>query len=105
MTSPAPDPGQVPNILADASTYGGLGALAILARWLVSPNKPNWVKLLCGMGAASITAVFVGFAADATIESTKLRWAIVGGISYATPEVLAYVLAYVRRQGEKLTEG
>jgi len=102
MTPPSPEAGQVPSLLTDASTYGGLGALAIFARWLISPNKPNWVKTLSGMGAASITAIFVGFAADATIESVKLRWAIVGGISYATPEVLGYVLAYVRKQGDKL---
>lgn len=103
MSPTPPDSGQTQGLLTDASTYGGLGALAILARWLISPNKPGWVKLVCGMGAASITAIFVGFAADATIESVKLRWAVVGGLSYATPEVLTYVLAYVRKYGEKLS--
>ena len=103
MSASPTDPSGGPSILVDASTYGGLGALAILARWLISPNKPGWFRLICGMGAASITAVFLGFAADATIESVKLRWAVVGALSYATPEVLGYVVSYVRNKGDSLT--
>jgi hypothetical protein len=101
MTPPPTDPGQAQNLLTDASTYGGLGALAMFARWLVSPTKPGWFKLLCGVCAAAIIAIFAGFALDSFVESTRLKYALIGVVSYFNDKVMGFVGAYVTKLGER----
>lgn len=88
--------------LVDATTYGGLGALAIFARWLLSPDRPGWLRFLVGAMAASIVSIFAGFALDSFIESVRLKYALVGCASYFHEKLLGYVKTYVDKVGRRL---
>lgn len=90
--------------LADAATSAALGFLAAAARHAMASNKQSWKTVIGRTFAAMVTAVFAGFAADAMVEAESLRYAIVGGVSYAAPEVLGYLLGFINRKGDELTK-
>lgn len=73
----------------------------MVARLLLStdPVSPGWV--FRRIFAAAITAAFVGWAVAEHIQSIPLRFAAVGAAGYAAPEVLDYVLRYIKARGEK----
>lgn len=52
------------------------------------------------VAAAAITAAFVGWAVTEHIQSVPLRFAAVGASGYAAPEVLDYLLKYIKARGE-----
>lgn len=88
-----------PNMLKDIATSAGLGGLAITARHMIEKEKRSWVEVAGRTGAAMIAAIFVGFAADAYVEHESLKYAAIGALSYAAPEVLSYLLAFVNKKG------
>lgn len=90
--------------VADAITSAGLGFLAAAARHAMTTNKQSLKIVAARTFAAMITAIFAGFAADALVQSESLRYAIVGGVSYAAPEVLGFLLGFVNRKGNELTK-
>jgi len=73
----------------------------MVARLLLStePVSPGWV--IRRIFAAAITAAFVGWAVTEHIQSVPLRFAAVGASGYAAPEVLDYLLRYIKARGEK----
>ena len=88
----------------DILTSAGLGAAAAAARHAMAEKKVPWRTVFLRTFAASVTAGFVGFAADALIEQESLRYAAIGAVSYAAPEVLGYLLKLVNKKGEEITK-
>lgn len=89
--------------LVDAGMSAGLGFMAAAARHAMATSKVSWKQVIARTFAAMVTAIFAGFAAKALIEAETLRYAVVGGVSYAAPEVLTYLLKFVNRKGNEFT--
>lgn len=91
-------------MLKDIATSAGLGVLGITARHMIEKEKRSWVEVALRTGAAMITAIFVGFAADALLQNESLKYAAIGALSYTAPEVLSFVVKFVNRKGSSLTK-
>lgn len=78
-----------------------IGGLAMTTRLLLSttPVSPGWVARR--VAAASITAVIVSYVLQDQIASPGLRTGAIGAISYASPEALDWMMAYLRKRAEK----
>ena len=70
------------------------------ARLLLSTEPVSFGWVLRRVFAAAITAAFVGWAVTEHIQSVPLRFAAVGAAGYAAPEVLDYLLKYIKARGE-----
>jgi hypothetical protein len=101
MTPPPPiDNEATQSLVKDGLVASILGGLAMTARLLLSqePVTPGWV--LRRISAAAITAALVGYAITDHISSPGLRMGVVGAAGYAAPEVMDYVLKYLKARGE-----
>jgi uncharacterized protein YlxP (DUF503 family) len=101
MSPPPPiDSDSTQSLVKDGLVASILGGLAMTARLLLStePVSPGWV--LRRITAAAITAALVGYGIADHIASPGLRMAVVGASGYAAPEVMDYVLKYVKARGE-----
>ena len=101
MSPPPPlDGDSTQSLVKDGLVASILGGLAMTARLLLStePVTPGWVlRRVC---AAAITAALVGFAIQEHIASPGLRMGVIGAAGYAAPEVMDYVLKYLKARGE-----
>ena len=102
MSPPVPpvDSEQTQALVKDGLIASILGGLAMTARLLLStePVSPGWV--FRRITAAAITAALVGYAIQDHIASPGLRMAAVGAAGYAAPEVMDYVLQYIKARGQ-----
>ena len=101
MSPPPPVDGDATqSIIKDGLVASILGGLAMTARLLLStePVTVGWV--LRRITAAAITAALVGYAITDHIASPGLRMGVVGAAGYAAPEVMDYVLKYLKARGE-----
>ena len=101
MSPPPPlDNDTTQSLVKDGLVASILGGLAMTARLLLStePVTPGWV--LRRITAAAITAALVGYAIADHIASPGLRMGVVGAAGYAAPEVMDYVLKYLKARGE-----
>ena len=101
MSPPPPiDNEATQSLVKDGLVASILGGLAMTARLLLStePVSPGWV--LRRISAAAITAALVGYAITDHIASPGLRMGVVGAAGYAAPEVMDYVLKYLKARGE-----
>ena len=101
MSPPPPlDGDSTQSLVKDGLVASILGGLAMTARLLLStePVTPGWV--LRRITAAAITAALVGYGIADHIASPGLRMAVVGAAGYAAPEVMDYVLKYLKARGE-----
>jgi len=101
MSPPPPiDNEATQSLVKDGLVASILGGLAMTARLLLSqePVTPGWV--LRRISAAAITAALVGYAITDHIASPGLRMGVVGAAGYAAPEVMDYVLKYLKARGE-----
>ena len=101
MSPPPPlDGDSTQSLVKDGLVASILGGLAMTARLLLStePVTPGWV--LRRITAAAITAALVGYGIADHIASPGLRMAVVGAAGYAAPEVMDYVLKYIKARGE-----
>jgi len=101
MSPPPPiDNEATQSLVKDGLVASILGGLAMTARLLLSqePVTPGWV--LRRITAAAITAALVGYAITDHISSPGLRMGVVGAAGYAAPEVMDYVLKYLKARGE-----
>ena len=102
MSPPVPpvDSEQTQALVKDGLIASILGGLAMTARLLLStePVSPGWV--FRRITAAAITAALVGYGIQDHIASPGLRMAAVGAAGYAAPEVMDYVLKYIKARGE-----
>ena len=101
MSPPPPiDNEATQSLVKDGLVASILGGLAMTARLLLStePVSVGWV--LRRISAAAITAALVGYAITDHISSPGLRMGVVGAAGYAAPEVMDYVLKYLKARGE-----
>jgi len=101
MSPPPPiDNDSTQSLVKDGLVASILGGLAMTARLLLSqePVTPGWV--LRRISAAAITAALVGYAITDHISSPGLRMGVVGAAGYAAPEVMDYVLKYLKARGD-----
>jgi hypothetical protein len=101
MSPPPPiDNDATQSLVKDGLVASILGGLAMTARLLLSqePVTPGWV--LRRISAAAITAALVGYAITDHIASPGLRMGVVGAAGYAAPEVMDYVLKYLKARGD-----
>jgi hypothetical protein len=104
MSPPPPasplDSEQTQAIVKDGLVASILGGLAMTARLLLStePVSPGWV--FRRITAAAITAALVGYGIQDHISSPGLRMGAIGAAGYAAPEVLDYLLKYIKARGE-----
>ena len=101
MSPPPPiDNEATQSLVKDGLVASILGGLAMTARLLLSqePVTVGWV--LRRISAAAITAALVGYAITDHISSPGLRMGVVGAAGYAAPEVMDYVLKYLKARGE-----
>jgi len=101
MSPPPPiDNEATQSLVKDGLVASILGGLAMTARLLLSqePVTPGWV--LRRITAAAITAALVGYAITDHISSPGLRMGVVGAAGYAAPEVMDYVLKYLKARGD-----
>lgn len=100
MTPPPIDTDNAQSIVKDGLVASILGGLAMTARLLMStePVTVGWV--VRRISAAAITAALVGYGIQEHIQSPGLKMAVVGAAGYAAPEVMDYVLKYIRARGE-----
>lgn len=101
MSPPPPiDHDQTQSLVKDGLVASILGGLAMTARLLLStePVTPGWV--VRRVTAAAITAALVGYAIQEHIASPGLRMGVIGAAGYAAPEVMDYVLKYIKARGE-----
>ena len=102
MSPPTPpiDHDQTQAIVKDGLVASILGGLAMTARLLLStePVSIGWV--VRRVTAAAIVAAVVGYGIQDHIASPGLRMAVVGAAGYAAPEVLDYLLKYIKARGE-----
>lgn len=72
-----------------------LGGAAMIARQLLSTDRPSWGYLIRSGAAAMVTAYFVNFAARDYVQSENLRVCICGISGFASPEILNYGLQFL----------
>jgi hypothetical protein len=99
-TPPTFDHDNTQAIVKDGLVASILGGLAMTARLLLStePVSIGWV--VRRVMAAAIVAAVVGYAIQDHISSPGLRMGAVGAAGYAAPEVLDYLLKYIKARGE-----
>lgn len=68
----------------------------MVARQLLSTDKPSWGYLVRSGVAACVTAYFVNFASKDYVQSENLRVCICGIAGFASPEILSYGLAFLK---------
>lgn len=73
-----------------------LGGAAMVARQLLSTDRPSWGYLVRSGVAAMLTAYFVNFAARDYVQSENLRVCICGIAGFASPEILNYGLQFLK---------
>ena len=98
--TPTPSTDDVQAVAKDGVIAGALGSAAMAARLLLSTEPVTFGWVVRRVFAAAITAAFVGWAVSEHIQSVPLRFAATGAAGYAAPEVLDYLLKYIKARGE-----
>lgn len=78
-----------------------LGSAAMGARLLLSPEPVGLAWIIRRTLAACITAVFVGLIAQDYIHSKGALYASIGVSGAAAPEIMDFIIKYVRARGNK----
>jgi hypothetical protein len=98
------NPEDIPKEAREGFVAGIIGAMAMCARLLLSEDRQTWGWVARRVLAASITAVLANYGLTEYITSNSLRTAAVGGLSYASPEVLDALLRWVKARAEREVE-
>ena len=103
MSPPTPpiDHDNTQAIVKDGAVASILGGLAMTARLLLSTEPVSLGWVVRRVTAAAIVAAVVGYGIQDHISSPGLRMAVVGAAGYAAPEVLDYLLKYIKARGDK----
>lgn len=94
------DHDQTQAVVKDGLIASVLGGLAMTARLLMSTEPVSFGWVARRVTAAAITAALVGYGIQDHISSPGLRMAVVGASGYCAPEVMDYVLKYVKARGD-----
>lgn len=95
--TPSPDS---PDMWADAARSAPIGFSMMIARRLLSPDKPPLLDVFLQALAASGVSVLVGWGISDYIASEKLRYAVVGVAGFAAPEVASFAIRWIKARGE-----
>lgn len=82
------------DLAADAIRSGSIGFSMMVARRLLSPDKPPFLDILLQAFAAALVSVCVGWAAADHIGSKSLLFAVIGVSGAFAPELVAFALRY-----------
>ena len=82
------------DLAADAIRSGSIGFSMMVARRLLSPDKPPFLDILLQALAAALVSVCVGWAAADHIGSKSLLFAVIGVSGAFAPELVAFALRY-----------
>jgi hypothetical protein len=82
------------DLTADAIRSGSIGFSMMVARRLLSPDKPPFLDILLQAFAAALVSVCVGWAAADHIGSKSLLFAVIGVSGAFAPELVAFGLRY-----------
>jgi hypothetical protein len=99
MSSPPDTDFQV--MAKDSLISSVLGSAAMGARLLLSPEPVGLAWIVRRTLAACITAVFVGLVAQDYIHSKGALYASIGVSGAAAPEIMDFIIKYVRARGER----
>ena len=87
--------------IKDAVISGILGGAAMGARILLSPEPLSLAWIIRRAAAAMITSAIVGLIAQDYIHSKGALYASIGAAGAVAPELMEYLIRYVRARGEK----
>jgi hypothetical protein len=96
-----PPDADISSMAKDSLISATLGGAAMVARMLLSdePLSLGWiVRRGC---AAMITASIVGLVAQDYIQSKGALYASIGAAGAVAPEIMEYLIKYVRARGDK----
>lgn len=85
----------------DSVISGILGGAAMAARMLLSDEPLSLAWIIRRAAAAMITAAIVGLVAQDYITSKGALYASIGAAGAVAPEIMEYLIKYVRARGEK----
>lgn len=85
----------------DTIISGMLGGAAMCARMLLCDEKMSVAWVIRRGAAAMITAALVGLFAQDYITSKGALYAAIGAAGAVAPEIMEYLIRYVRARGEK----
>lgn len=88
------------DLVADAVRSGTIGFSMLVARRLLSPDKPRFLDLLLQAFAAGIVAVVVGWAAKDYVQSKNLLNAILGISGAFAPELVGFAMRWLNARAE-----
>ena len=105
MSTPPIDPNEIPQEAKDGIVAATLGALAMAARLLLSAEPVSLGWVVRRVLAASLTALFVGYALQEYVASVPLRYAIIGACGYSAPEVADAAAKWLRaKMGQEVAK-
>lgn len=93
--------GDMSGMAKDSVISGILGGAAMSARMLLSEEKLSLGWIVRRFAAAMITAALVGLVAQDYITSKGALYASIGAAGAVAPEIMEYLIKYVRARGEK----
>jgi hypothetical protein len=101
MSASPINPEELPTEVKDGVVAAVLGGMAMVSRLLMStePVSIGWV--VRRVTAAAITAALVGYGIQDQIQSPGLRMGVIGACGYCAPEIMDWVVRYVKARGEK----
>lgn len=85
----------------DSVISGVLGGAAMCARMLLSDEPLSFAWIVRRGAAAMITAALVGLVAQDYIQSKGALYASIGAAGAVAPEIMEYLIKYVRARGDK----
>lgn len=98
MSSAEPD---MSGLAKDGIISGILGGAAMCARILLSDEPLSLAWIVRRGAAAMITAAMVGLVAQDYITSKGALYASIGAAGAVAPEIMEYLIRYVRARGDK----
>lgn len=73
----------------------------MVSRLLMSTEPVSFGWVVRRVTAAAITAALVGYGIQDQIQSPGLRMGVIGACGYCAPEIMDWVVRYVKARGEK----
>jgi len=95
------NPEELPTEVKDGVVAAVLGGLAMVSRLLMSTEPVSFGWVVRRVTAAAITAALVGYGIQDQIQSPGLRMGVIGACGYCAPEIMDWVVRYVKARGEK----
>ena len=101
--SPLPAPPPLPESinLGDLSLGVAIGSASWMVRYLCSTEKHSLGYIARRVATAGLTSLLVGSAVKGYLSSDSIAFAAAGAAGYASPELVDYALAWLRKHAGK----